>query len=111
MGSPSLDSTAKSAFNIKYSDAVLPFRILMLGYVITGTFRGPVINILTSLKKVKIILIIGLICAPSSIILNIILIKYYEMIGAAIATVVVSLIFSLIANTYLYKYLKFQSKK
>ncbi len=47
-----------------------------------------------------------LICGILNIILNIILIKEYGSIGAAISTVVIYIISSIIGNIYLYKSFK-----
>lgn len=92
-------------FGKKYLDSIVPFRILSFGYFITGTFRIPAGNIIASIKKVKVNFYTALISGISNIILDILLILKYGYNGAAIATVLVFVISSLIANMYLKQYL------
>jgi len=93
-------------FGPEYLDSVLPFRILSFGYLIAGTFRIPVGNIIASLKKVKVNFYNSIISGGANIVLDIILIKNYGPVGAAVATVVVFVISSFVSNIYLRKYLK-----
>lgn len=93
-------------FGPDYSDSVLPFRILSFGYLIAGTFRIPAGNIIASLKKVKVNFYNSIISGGANIVLDIILIKNYGPVGAAVATVVVFVISSFVSNIYLRKYLK-----
>jgi O-antigen/teichoic acid export membrane protein len=93
-------------FGPDYSDSVLPFRILSFGYLIAGTFRIPAGNIIASLKKVKVNFYNSIISGGANIVLDIILIKNYGSVGAAVATVVVFVISSFVSNIYLRKYLK-----
>lgn len=93
-------------FGPEYSDSVLPFRILSFGYLIAGTFRIPAGNILASLKKVKVRFYNSIISGGANIVLDIILIKNYGSVGAAVATVSVFVISSFVSNIYLRKYLK-----
>lgn len=96
----------KIMFGKEYMDTVTPFRILMVGYFISGTFRMPAGNILFSIKKLKINFYNAIITGVSNIILNIVLIRAYGVNGAAIAILIVYIIASLISNGYLRKYLK-----
>lgn len=93
-------------FGPDYSDSVLPFRILSFGYLIAGTFRIPSGNVIASLKKVKVNFYNSIISGVANIVLDIILIKNYGSVGAAVATVVVFVISSFVSNIYLRKYLK-----
>ncbi len=93
-------------FGAEYLDSVLPFRILSFGYLIAGTFRIPAGNIIASLKKVKVNFYNSIISGGANIVLDIILIKNYGPVGAAVATVVVFVISSFVSNIYLRKYLK-----
>jgi len=85
-------------FGVQYLDAVLPFRILSLGYFISGSFRILAGNVLASLRKVKFNLLNSTFTGLSNIILNIILIRRMGSVGAAVATVAV-LLLSSIAST------------
>lgn len=93
-------------FGAKYSDSIIPFKILSVGYFIAGTFRIPSGNILASIKKVKINFYNSIISGIMNIILDIVLIMKFGSVGAAIATVFVFIISSLFSNIYLYHYLK-----
>ncbi|MEF9941971.1 MAG: oligosaccharide flippase family protein [Lachnospiraceae bacterium] len=84
-----------------YMDALVPFRILSINYFITGTFRILSGNILAMLKKVKVNLYVSLFAGVSNIILDIVLIKRYGSNGAAIATMGVVIISSLISGVAL----------
>lgn len=110
----SLYITAPLIINIlwgnKYSDALPVLRILAINYFISGTFRIPCGNILGMLRKVNINLFISIISGICNILLDIILISYYGSIGAAIATVLVVLISSIISFTYLIFYLQSRKK-
>lgn len=93
-------------FGKEYLDAVTPFRILMIGYFISGSFRMPAGNILFSIKKINVNFYNSIISGVANIILSIVLIKAYGVNGAAIATLIVYVLASVISNGYLYKYLK-----
>jgi len=93
-------------FGPEYLDSVLPFRILSFGYLIAGTFKIPAGNIIASLKKIKVRFYSSIISGGANIVLDIILIKNYGSVGAAVATVAVSVISSFVYNIYLRKYLK-----
>lgn len=95
-------------FGNEFSDAVLPFRILCFGYFIGGSFRATAGNVLASLRKININLYNGIICGVLNVGLDIILIYRYGSIGAAIATVSILFLSSLISNSYLYSYFKKQ---
>ncbi|GAA0178672.1 oligosaccharide flippase family protein [Clostridium sediminicola] len=92
-------------FGENYLDSIVPFRILMFGYIIAGSFRAPAGNILASIKKVKVNFYNAIITGIANVILDIALIYRYGSNGAAIATVLVFFITSVISNGYLYRYL------
>lgn len=85
-----------SIFGKQYLDAKACFIVLMIGYVIAGTFRVPYGNILASLGLVKANLINAIFSGIANIILDVILIIKYGSIGAAYATLLVFIISSLI---------------
>ncbi len=86
----------------KYADAVTPFRILMIGFAISSTFRSLSSNVLFGLKKVNINMITSIVSGGADIFLNYFFIKRYGIIGAAFATVISETIASIIAFTYTY---------
>jgi O-antigen/teichoic acid export membrane protein len=96
----------KVVFGEEYLDSLIPFRILSLGYLIAGTFRIPAGNIIASLRKVKINFYNSIVSGSANVVLDIILIKMYGSTGAAVATVLIFLISSIISNVYLRRYLK-----
>ncbi len=95
----------KVVFGEEYLDSMIPFRILSLGYLIAATFRIPAGNIIASLRKVKVNFYNSIVSGSANVVLDIILIKRYGSIGAAIATVLIFIISSIISNIYLRKYL------
>nr|WP_312058456.1 oligosaccharide flippase family protein [Fervidobacterium pennivorans] len=95
----------KIIFGRAYMDAVVPFRILSVGYFIAGTFGSPFGNIITSLGKIKFNFYNALISGTVNIFLDIVLIKYFGSVGAAIATVLVILISSVNSSIFLKKLL------
>ncbi|MFN4201322.1 MAG: oligosaccharide flippase family protein [Fervidobacterium gondwanense] len=92
-------------FGSNYLDAVIPFRILSFGYLIAGTFRIPSGNLIASLGKVKVNFYNAVISGIANVILDILLIKYYGAVGAAIATALIFVISSVVSGWYLNKYL------
>ena len=90
-------------FGVEYIDAVLPFNILMVGYVIAGTFRIPYGNIMSSLGLVKYNLINAVLSGIANIILDVIFIKKYGSNGAAYATLIVFIISSVIHYIFIKK--------
>lgn len=96
-------------FGMEYQDSILPFRILCLGFFISSSFRILPGNLLASLRKVNINLINSIFCGVANIVLDVILIKKYGSVGAAVATTVVFFLSTLIANGYLYFYFRKKS--
>lgn len=92
-------------FGPNYEDAILPFRVLSIGYLVAGTFRIPSGNIIASLGKVKVNLLNSIVSGTANVVLDIFLIKLYGSVGAAVATVIVFIISSFISTSYLLKYL------
>lgn len=95
-----------SIFGKQYLDAKGCFIVLMVGYIIAGTFRVPYGNILASLGLVKANLINAVFSGIANIILDVILIIKYGSIGAAYATLLVFIISSFIHYIFIKKELK-----
>lgn len=96
----------KLAFGDMYMSSVTCFRILMISYLFSGSFRTILGNVMFILHKVKVNMVIGIVDATANIILDIILIMSYGSVGAAIATMSITILDSSISGIYLYKYLK-----
>lgn len=86
-----------------YLDAVSTFRVLLIGYLFTGTFRTPIVNFLWSQKRNKMVVGLSVFIGIFNIVADIILVKIQGAIGAAIATTatyfvsaVLAIIFALI---------------
>lgn len=69
-----------------YLDAVPTFRVLLIGYLFTGTFRTPIVNFLWSQKRNKMVVGLSVFIGILNIVVDIILVKIQGAIGAAIAT-------------------------
>lgn len=85
----------------QYLDAVPAFRVLMLSYFINGTFRMLSINILAALRCVNYGLFISIISLVCNIIFNYLFIEQYGAIGAAYATLGVTVVTAILAFGYL----------
>lgn len=79
-------------YGSSYLDAVLPFRILLIGFIFAGTFRVLAGNILVSQRELKFNFIVAVISGITNIIADIVLIMFYGSTGAAIATVLIQII-------------------
>lgn len=95
-----------SIFGKQYLDARACFNVLMVGYIIAGTFRVPYGNILASLGLVKANFINAVFSGIANIILDVVLIIKYGSIGAAYATLVVFIISSSIHFIFIKKAIK-----
>lgn len=89
-------------FGKNYLDSQNIFIILSIGYFIAGTFRIPFGNMLAAMGKLKYNFYTTLFSGILNIILDIIFIKKYGSIGAAIATVSI-FIFSSVLGGYFIK--------
>jgi O-antigen/teichoic acid export membrane protein len=90
-------------FGDSYIDSITIFKVLVVGYFIAGTFRIPNGNLIASIGKVKLNLFVAIVSSIFNVILDIILIPKYGSLGAAIATVSVFIVSSLITEAYLIK--------
>lgn len=93
-------------FGKQYIDAVACFNVLMIGYVVAGTFRIPYGNIISSLGLVKYNLINAAFSGIANVILDVVFIKKYGSIGAAYATLIVFIISSVIHYIFIKKAIK-----
>lgn len=70
----------------QYLAAVQPFRILVAGYCVAGTFRSLSVNFLAALKVVKFNAACAFISCAANIIFNLYMIPRFGILGAAYAT-------------------------
>ena len=87
-------------FGEQYVDAIICYVILLIGFVFSGGLQTPSVNILYTQRKVKINLIITISCGMLNVIFDVIGIKYYGSVGAAIATTMVNIIGAAFAFLY-----------
>lgn len=85
----------------QYLESVAPFRVLVVGYVIEGTFRSLSVNVLAGLRQVTFNLIISITSGIADIVLNYYLIKKIGMMGAAYATLGVEAIASAVSVAFI----------
>ena len=89
-------------FGQQYLASVLPFRILLISFVISGSFRVITGNVIAMLGRVRVNFYIGLVTCLLNIIVDFIFIKAWGSIGAAIATTLIMVFASILSNIYLY---------
>lgn len=88
-------------FGRQYLDAIPTFIVLMVGFFFSSTFKIPSINILNSMKKLKFNFYINVISIVINFISNIIFIRIFGYIGAAITTSMINIISSLAYFVYI----------
>ena len=93
-------------FGKNYLDSKNIFIILSIGYFIAGTFRIPFGNMLAAMGKLKCNFYTTLFSGILNIILDIIFIKKYGSIGAAVATVSIFIFSSILGGYFIKKSLK-----
>jgi len=90
----------------QYMDGVPVFRVLAISFFFLGTFRSTSTNILQALGKVRFNLCVSVVAAISNFILDYFFIKIYGIMGAAVATLLVTVIASILSFPYLLKSLR-----
>jgi len=93
-------------YGSNYSNSVSVFIILMIGLFFTSAYKIPCANMLQSMKKVKINIIVNVTAVFLNAILNVIFINKFGFVGAAITTTIINIFVSLIYMIYLFKNLK-----
>lgn len=88
-----------------YLGAIVPFNILMIGFYFMATITMPTFNVIYSMRKVKINILINFISIVLNVIFNIILIYKFGIVGAAIATALVKIFMAIISWIYANKLL------
>ncbi len=84
----------KLMFGVAFIDAVIPFRILLLGYLVNGSIKLPSGNTLFAMKKVTTNITVVVITGSLNILFDYFLIKKYGMIGASLSSLMVAILSS-----------------
>lgn len=88
-------------FGAQYLDAVPVFRLLAVNYFVSGTFRILSGNLLVTQRKLSFNLLVALISGGVNVAADFLFIGWWGPMGAALATVLVTLISSMMSTTYL----------
>lgn len=92
----------KILFGAQYLDAVPAFRILSVSYFFSASFRKIIGNLLVTQRKLKVNFWIGVMEGVLNLISNWILISFLGAIGAAITTLVICIVSSVISLLYFF---------
>lgn len=98
-------------FGKQYTDVVPCYVILLIGFVFSGGLQIPSVNVIYAQRKIKVNLIITIICGILNVIFDIVGIKMWGSIGAAIATTIISIIGGILSLAYLCIYLYYHKNK
>lgn len=93
-------------FGKEYNDAVLCFKVLLIGFTFFGGLYVPSVNIIYTQRKIRVNLIITICSGILNVILDIVGIRLWGSLGAAIATTTVNIVSSIMAFTYLKAYIR-----
>lgn len=96
----------KLMFGQAFMAGVTPFRLLLIGYLINGTIKAPTGNTLFAMKKVTTNLTVVVITGTLNIVLDYFLIKKYGMNGAAVTSVIVAFLSSVMLYGAIQYYFK-----
>lgn len=88
-------------FGAQYMDALLPFQILSVSYFFSGTFRVISGNLLVTQRKLRFNLLVAVVSGIVNVILDWVLIQRYGAVGAAIATISIVILSSVMSTSYL----------
>lgn len=89
----------------KYMDSVLPFNILIIGFFFSAALKTPTANIVYTMRKVKINVLINVIAIIINVISNYILINMFSYVGAALTTTIINIIEAIFYICYINKLL------
>lgn len=88
-------------FGEQYLDAVPVFRILSVNYFFSGTFRILSGNLLVTQRKLKFNLFVAIVSSLTNVVADYFFIQWWGSVGAALATVLVVFVSSVLSTTYL----------
>lgn len=88
-------------FGAQYLDCLPVFRLLSINYFFSGTFRIISGNLLVTQRKLKFNLLIAIITSSLNVVFDFLFITWWGSIGAAVVTMTVVLISSVMSTAYL----------
>lgn len=88
-------------FGEQYLDAVPIFRLLAVNYFFSGTFRILSGNLLVTQRKLQFNLFVAIVSSLTNAVADYFFIQWWGSMGAALATVLVVLVSSILSTTYL----------
>lgn len=91
----------KVVFGEQYLDCVPVFRILAVNYFISATFRTISGNLLVTQRALRFNLLVVIVSSAVNAVADFFFIQWWGMIGAAIATISVVVISSVLSTSYL----------
>ena len=91
----------RTFFGANYMDAVPIFKVLAINYFFSGTFRILSGNLLVTQRKLKFNLFVAIFSGVSNAVANFFFILWWGPMGAAIATVCVVILTSILNTVYL----------
>lgn len=103
---PPILSVVFRIFHKNYDDCIPVLQVLMISFFFASVFKIPSGNILVTLKKLKINFYLAIISCLLNIVLDIVFIKIWGSMGAAVATLSVNIIVGACSTIYLHNYLK-----
>lgn len=106
---------ARFIFNIlygeEYLEAILPFSLLMIGFLFSAGIKTFLINIIYCMHRIWFGVILNVISMIINVILDVILTLLFGYIGVAIATLIVNIITAIISYIYFKKCINDLKKK
>lgn len=93
-------------FDAQYLDAVPAFRILSLSYFFSGTFRVISGNLLVTQRKLRFNTFVAVLSGIVNVVADYLFISLWGSIGAALATILVVILSSVLSTFYLLKIFK-----
>ncbi len=98
-------------FSQVYLNAVAPFRILMVSYFISGTFRILAGNLLVTQRRLKFNLFNGILGAAVSILCNVLLIPRFSSSGAALSQLISMSVTGIVGTGYFLYVIKTKARE
>lgn len=91
----------KVIFGTQYLDAVPSFRILCLGYIVSGTFRVIAGNLLVTQRKLAYNTFVVTVSGVINVICDFLFVSWWGIEGAALATLLVQILVGIMCTGYL----------
>ena len=93
-------------FGEEYFDAIPIYIVLTIGLFFTSAIKVPCANVLAALRKIRVNIITNIACVIVNFLSNILFIKLFGPIGAAITTTATNIVVSSVYIIYIKKYIK-----